>query len=68
MNRTGDNLIDSQWVARCSHRLRERWPHADLVSLDEAAQELWQNPRWRAFEPREAAEGWLRLGAPLEGG
>jgi hypothetical protein len=44
MNRTADNLIDVQWVARCAHRLDSGGRMRTLVSLEEAAQELWHEP------------------------
>lgn len=58
--------IDVQWVARCAHRLRERWPHADLMSLEDAACELWTRDTWRDQDPDIAAERWLRLGVCAE--
>ena len=63
MNRDADkNLIDLTWVARCARRLRGRWPHADPTSLEEAAAELWAEPRWRELAPVDAAERWLESG------
>jgi hypothetical protein len=41
MNRDADNLADARPIAQWSHRLRERGPHADVTSLEEAAVELW---------------------------
>jgi hypothetical protein len=62
MSCDADNRIDVRWVAQCAHRLRERWPHADVTSLEEAATELWRNEELRAMAPVEAAQRWL---APL---
>ena len=42
MNRTADNLIDVTWVAWATERLREQWPRADQVSLEETALDLWR--------------------------
>ena len=42
MDRSGSEFVDVQWVARCAHRLRRRWPHVDVASLEEAATELWR--------------------------
>ena len=61
-----DKLADVQWIAQCAHRLRERWPHADLASLEEAACELCSSRRWRQAAPEAAAEQWLRLGVGAE--
>jgi hypothetical protein len=63
MNRVEDNLADVQWVAQCAHRLRERWPHADVVALEEAAWELWRHDELRLLAAADAASQWL---APLE--
>ena len=52
------------WVARCSHRLRERWRTVDLPSLEELAEQLWHDERLRAQRPEEAATEWLRRGIP----
>jgi hypothetical protein len=56
-------FFDVQWVAQCTHRLRERWPHADVKSLEEAAFELWEDETLRAMAPSKAAESWLQRGA-----
>ena len=63
-----DKLADVQWVAQCAHRLRQRWPHADLASLEEAACELCSSRKWRGADPEAAAEQWLRLGVGSETG
>jgi len=52
-----------EWVAQCTRRLREHWPHADVVSLEEAAVELWNDDELRALAPADAAANWLE---PLE--
>jgi len=52
------------WVARCSHRLRERWRTVDLESLEDLARELWADERLRARQPEDAAVEWLRRGIP----
>ena len=59
MDREAGKFFDTQWVAQCAHRLRERWPHADVTSLEEAAGELWEDESLRAMAPVEAAESWL---------
>jgi hypothetical protein len=64
MNRDAHNLADVQWVAQCAHRLRERWPHADLVALEEVAMDLWRDEDLRSLQAEEAAARWL---APLVG-
>ena len=56
---TMSGQIDNGWVAQCARRLRERWPHADLVTLEETAIELWRDERLRSMEPVEAAVRWL---------
>ena len=60
MDRDASKLFDVQWVAQCARRLRERWPHADPTSIEEAAVELWEDERLRTMPPVEAAETWLR--------
>ena len=64
MDRQTSELTDVQWVARCAHRLRRQWPHADVASLEEAALELWRVDWLREMAAEEAAELWLR---PLAG-
>ena len=64
MGRAAGKFFDVEWVANCARRLRERWPHADLTSLEEAATELWNDAELRAISPIEAAEKWLQRGTP----
>ena len=59
MDRDRGKRFDSQWVAQCARRLRERWPHADVTSLEEAAIELWDDEVLRSMAPADAAESWL---------
>ena len=66
MDRGAGKFFDVEWVANCTRRLRERWPHADLTSLEEAAVELWSDEELRALPPSRAAEKWLRRGTPPE--
>ena len=65
MNRDADSLADAIWVAQCARRLREQWPHADPVSIDETAAELWGDESLRTVAPVEAAVTWLRRGMPM---
>ena len=60
MDRDGSEFLDAQWVARCAHRLRRQWPHADVVSLEEAAIELWKVDWLREMSAEDAAELWLQ--------
>ncbi|MEO8312652.1 MAG: hypothetical protein ABI520_15900 [Caldimonas sp.] len=64
MDRDASEFADMQWVARCAHRLRRQWPHADVESLEEAALELWRVNWLREMPAEAAAELWLR---PLSG-
>ena len=59
MNRNAANLIDVQWVAQCARRLRERWPGADVESLEETARELWKDDGLRGLGGEQAAAQWL---------
>ena len=59
MDRPPDNLIDVQWVAQCAHRLRKRWPHADVLTLEETAIELWRVDWLREMSGEQAATLWL---------
>jgi hypothetical protein len=63
MNQDAHKLADVQWVAQCTHRLREHWPHADVMALEETALELWRDEELRVLAPSDAAAQWL---APLE--
>ena len=67
MDRDASKLFDLQWVAQCARRLRERWPHADPTSIEEAAVELWEDQTLRAMAPIEAAESWLFAMRPEDG-
>ena len=40
MSRDLSKLYDLAWVAQCADRLRQRRPHADPTSIEEAAIEL----------------------------
>ena len=60
MDRIASEFVDVQWVARCAHRLRRRWPHVDVASLEEAASELWRIDWLREMAAEDAAELWLR--------
>jgi hypothetical protein len=60
MDRSASELIDVQWVAQCARRLRQRWPHADLASLEEAAIELWRVDWLREMSAEAAVELWLQ--------
>ena len=51
-----------EWIDRCAQRLQAQWPAVAAAQLDELAIELWQEPRWRALPPEQAAEAWLKLG------
>lgn len=64
MDRASSELVDVQWIARCTYRLRRQWPHADVASLEEAALELWRVDWLREMSAEAAAELWL---APLAG-
>jgi hypothetical protein len=59
MDRDRDKRFDAQRVAQCARRLRERWPHADVTSLEEAAIELLDDEVLRSLAPADAAECWL---------
>lgn len=50
------------WVSRCADRLRRQWPMLARVDLEEAAQDLWNDERWRDMAPEAAAVEWLRQG------
>ena len=56
-------LSQVQWVAQCTHRLPEHWPHADVGALEEAAMDLWRDGEFRSLAPVGAAARWL---SPLE--
>lgn len=60
MDRSTNEFVDQQWVARCARRLRQHWPHADVASLEEAALDLWRIDWLRAMAAEDAAELWLR--------
>jgi hypothetical protein len=66
MDRELGKFFDVQWVAQCARRLRERWPHADVTSLEEAAIELWSDEELRALPPVRAADEWLRRGSTAQ--
>ena len=51
--------IDEVWVAHFARALRDHWPRLQLVSLEEAARELWSDPKLRTLAGGEAAARWL---------
>lgn len=53
-----------EWVARCSDRLLQQWPHVSATDTDDAALDLWAQEKWRALPPEQAAVEWLRQGIP----
>ena len=57
--RDESKFFDVQWVAQCTREPRQQWPHADLLSLEEAALELWNVDWLRQMSPSEAAALWL---------
>lgn len=59
MDRDASEFMDEQWVARCAHRLRRQWPHADVASLEEAALALWRIDWLREMAAEDAATLWL---------
>ncbi|MES2414801.1 MAG: hypothetical protein V4614_13425 [Pseudomonadota bacterium] len=60
-----ETLTPTQWITRCSARLHERWQTVDAAQLEEVALDLWNNAKWRAMEPCEAAAAWL---SPIDSG
>lgn len=59
MNGNEHKLSEAYWIAQCARRLREHWPHADVVALEEAAMDLWRDEDLRALRPEDAAARWL---------
>jgi hypothetical protein len=56
--------MDAQhWISRCAARLHRVWPTLAQADLDEVAEQLFAEPRWRDLPPEQAAVDWLRLGA-----
>jgi hypothetical protein len=53
-----------EWVARCSARLRARWPRVPQEQLDEVAGEIQRHVQRQIDEPERAAVEWLRQGIP----
>lgn len=50
---------ESIWIAACAHRLQQQWRSVDPVVLEEAAWDIWRDPKLRELEPEEAARVWL---------
>jgi hypothetical protein len=57
-------MDELEWVARCSARLHAQWPRIGRPDRDEVARQLFDDERWRAKEPEEAALEWVRQGSP----
>jgi hypothetical protein len=53
----------ADWIARCAARLRREWPNLATQDIEEAAEALLADARWRELPPEQAAVAWLRLGA-----
>lgn len=48
------------WIAACSHRLQRRWRTVAPEQLEEVAETLCTDERFRALDPDITAAGWLR--------
>ncbi len=57
-------MNEHEWTWRCAERLHEQWPRVDRVDLENVAEALHREERWRGLEPDEAALEWLRQGIP----
>ncbi len=57
----------SEWVIRCSARLRAQWPRLQREQRDEVAADLWNDQRSRQMEPENAVAAWLSQGIPVPG-
>jgi hypothetical protein len=55
MAREAGKFFDVQWVAQCARRLRERWPHADVTSLEEAAVGFSRSLKRAGCRPRSGS-------------
>ena len=54
----------TEWTFRCAAQLHEQWPRVPHEDLENLAEALMKEDRWRAMEPSEAAVQWLRQGIP----
>lgn len=57
-------MNEHEWTWRCAVRLHEQWPRVDHHDLENVAQALYREDRWRGLEPDAAAVEWLQQGIP----
>ena len=65
MNRDADVLVDVQWLARCANRLRQEWLRADVMSIEEAAVELWGAEWLRAMPGANSGRSPFKHNPPI---
>jgi hypothetical protein len=54
-----------EWAQQCAERLHEQWPTVGMDDLENLAEALQREDRWRDLPPREAALEWLVQGIPV---
>jgi hypothetical protein len=60
-----DSTMNSvEWTLRCAERLHEQWPRVDRSDLENLADALQAEDRWKWMEPQDAAVQWLSQGIP----
>lgn len=50
----------ADWTFRFASQLHQQWPRVDRCDLENLAEALLREERWRAMEPSEAAVRWLQ--------
>lgn len=54
----------ADWTFRFAAQLHQQWPRVDQCDLENLAEALQREERWRTMEPSEAAVRWLQQGIP----
>ena len=65
MNDLQEQAVNAhEWTWKCAETLHRQWPRVDRVNLENIAEALLNEDRWKSMEPSEAAVQWLSQGAP----
>jgi hypothetical protein len=66
MDPESSRQASAAWTWKCAERLHEQWPRVDRVDIENIAEALHREDRWRALEPAVAATQWLAQGIPSD--
>lgn len=59
-------MNEHEWTWRCAEQLHEQWPRVDRSDLENVAEALHREDRWRTLRPEVAAMQWVAQGIPSQ--